>query len=143
MLRSFLIFYDVRHRRLTAVVAACRFSEKQLNVPGFIFGSLNLIFVPLRERERKTGEREREKNCRKGERRRNGTSNHSSETNLLFLTAFVLPMVFLSHVNLPVERMLMSTNATCPINCTIYISHRRNILHVSLYKIHTYERFNS
>lgn len=42
--------------------------EKQLNVPGFIFGSLNLIFVPLRQREK---DEEREKNRRKGERRRN------------------------------------------------------------------------
>lgn len=31
LLRSFLIFYDVRHRRLAVVVAACRFSPARNN----------------------------------------------------------------------------------------------------------------
>lgn len=46
---SFLIFYEARHRHSAAV--SCRFGpcEKQLNVAEFIFGSLNLIPVLLRE----------------------------------------------------------------------------------------------
>lgn len=122
LLRSFLIFYDVRHRRLAAAVAACRFSPaKQLNVLRFIFGSLNLILVPLRERGRKTEKKERQ-TVKESEKEGNEMSDQSSKTNLLFPTAFVLPMVFLSHVDLSEERMLMSINATCPINDTSYIS---------------------
>lgn len=79
---------------MATVVAACRFSPaKQLNVLRFIFGSLNLIFVPLGERGRKTEKKER-KTVKESEKERNEISDQFSKTNLLFPTAFMLPMVF-------------------------------------------------
>lgn len=69
---SFLIFYEARHRRSAAV--SCRFGprEKQLNVAGFIFGSLNLIPVLLRESRRRRRKRTGPTTGRsEGEKKRN------------------------------------------------------------------------